>query len=426
MKRGLLIVLALVAALAAGWLVGRGDEDEPTAELTGPGPDVVVNKLPAPEETDELGYPGFATKNTTRVAGEDAIAAAAGVALAVYPATGGGASPDAVSLVDARDWPSGVAAASLMAEPIGAPVLVTQGAELPQLSADAIAQLEPGGSADTGGAEAFAIGVARAPDELRSDQLEGDNPAELAVAIQRLRARLSGEDPEHVVVTTSDDPEYAMPAASWAARSGDPVLFVGRDTVPGPTSRALEELAKENVDVYVLGPEAAISEQAFDEIDEIAGGAERIEGEGPVASSIEFARFSDGSFGWNINDPGHGFVVASEERPLDAAAAAPLSASGTWGPLLVSDEVEALPADLRAYLLDLKPGYEDDPTRALYNHVWVIGDENALSVDFQAQLDEIAELAPVSSGTGSPQEENQPSDDRAGGSSSPDGSGGTS
>ena len=57
-------------------------------------------------------------------------------------------------------------------------------------------------------------------------------------------------------------------------------------------------------------------------------------GADPVANAIAFARFSDGSFGWNVVDPGHGLVFATTQRPLDAAAAAPLSASGTYGPLL--------------------------------------------------------------------------------------------
>jgi hypothetical protein len=78
--------------------------------------------------------------------------------------------------------------------------------------------------------------------------------------------------------------------------------------------------------------------------------------------------------------------------------ASPLSASGTWGPLLLSEEPEVVPAELRGYLLDLKPGYEDDPTRAVYNHAWLIGDTAALSVAFQAQVDELVELAPIGSG----------------------------
>ena len=37
------------------------------------------------------------------------------------------------------------------------------------------------------------------------------------------------------------------------------------------------------------------------------------------------ARYRDGAFGWGIVDPGHGLVFARAGRPLDAAAAAPLS-----------------------------------------------------------------------------------------------------
>ncbi len=124
------------------------------------------------------------------------------------------------------------------------------------------------------------------------------------------------------------------------------------------------------------------------------------EADDPVTNAIEFARYTDGTFGWNINDPGHGFVIANSTRPSDAGAAAPLSASGTWGPLLLTDQAEAPPPELEGYLLDLKPGYEDDPTRAVYNHIWVIGDEGAISVPFQVQVDEIAELAKVRSGRG--------------------------
>jgi ell wall binding domain 2 (CWB2) len=189
-----------------------------------------------------------------------------------------------------------------------------------------------------------------------------------------------------------------MPAAAWAARSGDPVLFVTRKSVPKPTLKALER--HENVPVYVLGPESVVSEKAFKKITEAAPGAERIAGEDPVESAIEFARYTDGTFGWNINDPGHGFVIASTDRPADAGAAAPLSASGTWGPLLVTDDGSKIPSSLRGYLLDLKPGYVDDPTRAFYNHVWIIGDQDAISVPFEAQIDELAALAKVEPGSG--------------------------
>ena len=70
-----------------------------------------------------LGFPAFATKNTTRVGGADPVADAAAVAQAVYPATDTASRPKAVTLVDKDDWQAGIAASSLIAEPIGAPVL---------------------------------------------------------------------------------------------------------------------------------------------------------------------------------------------------------------------------------------------------------------------------------------------------------------
>jgi hypothetical protein len=387
------VAVAVVALGVGAFLLASSGEEEPPA----PAPTVVVRESATPERAEDLGFPAFATKNTTRIASSSPVATAAAAALAVYPSTGGTPGPAAVSLVDADDWPAGIAAATLVAAPIGAPVLLAEDGRLGELSESALAELAPEGAARTDGRQAFALGSAAGASDLDEFEIEGANAAELAAAVLRLRVRLAGK-PEHIVVASSDDPAYAMPAASWAARSGDPVLFVGRDTVPAATTKALERL--EGTPVYVLGPAAAISARTLNDLERLAPTAERVAAEGAVANAIAFARFASGSFGWNINDPGHGFVIANASRPLDAAAAAPLSAAGTWGPLLLTEDAAAVPAELRGYLLDLKPGYVDDPTRALYNHLWVIGDPAAVSVEFQAQVDELAELAPVTSGSG--------------------------
>jgi hypothetical protein len=181
-----------------------------------------------------------------------------------------------------------------------------------------------------------------------------------------------------------------MPAAAWAARSGDPVLFVERDSVPEATIEALKR--HEGVSAFLLGPESVASEKVVKQVERFAPAVQRISGEDPVTSAIAFARFDAGSFGWNITDPGHGLVIASSSRPLDAAAAAPLSASGKWGPLLVTDEADVVPTPLRGFLLDIKPGYRSDPSRAFYNHAWLIGNNSAMSVAFQAQVDDALEL----------------------------------
>jgi ell wall binding domain 2 (CWB2) len=393
--------LALGAVAVAGYGVVADDDEDDPAPTSSAAPEVVVQEVPRPEATEDLGFPAFATTNTTRVAGADPVANAAAVALAVYPSAGGVPGPSAVALVDGADWPAGIAAASLMADPIGAPILLTEGGDVPELTADAIEALAPAGSSETDDRQAFLIGAAGRPDGLSTLDVEGANPAELAAELARLRARLAGGDPQHVLIASADEPAFAMPAAAWAARSGDPVLFVGRNSAPAATLDALR--GYEGAPVYVLGPESAISADAMGQIRKVAPDAQRVGADEPIASAIAFARYADGTFGWNINDPGHGLVLANADRPLDAAAAAPLSASGSWGPLLITDDAAGVPAQLRGYLLDLKPGYEDDPTRAVYNHAWLIGDTSALDVSFQAQVDELVALAPIRSGSGGAQ-----------------------
>jgi hypothetical protein len=390
--------LVLAGGIAVGVVAGLdelADEDAPPA----PAPKVVVREQEDPEAAEDLGFPAFATRNTTRVSGEDSIANAAGIALATYPSTGGLRGPDAVTLIEENDWPAGIAASVLMADPIGAPILISGSDEVPELTQSALSALAPRGSADTGDKQVFRVGAAAAPEGLRAATIEGDNPAEIASQIDLVRQRLTKSEPDHLLVTTSDDAEIAMPAAAWAARSGDPVFFVGKDTAPEATLEALGR--HKNLPLYVLGSKAEISDGVLKELEKATSSEpKRIEGEDPVESAINFARFADGTFGWNINDPGHGFVIANSSRPLDAAAASPLSASGSWGPLLITDDATVLPADLRGYLLDVKPGYQTDPTRAVYNHLWVIGNRDAISVGMQAQMDELAELAPVEAGTG--------------------------
>ena len=53
---------------------------------------------------EKLGFPSSATRNTIRVGGSDAVSDAAGVAGALYPATGDSDRPTAVVLVDQDDW----------------------------------------------------------------------------------------------------------------------------------------------------------------------------------------------------------------------------------------------------------------------------------------------------------------------------------
>ena len=387
-----LAVLFIVAAVVGGTGGGDGDDGEAAAPPPVAAPPREAEGSGGGEAAPELGFPAFATGNTTRVGGSGPAANAAAVALAVFPSTTPAQRPRAVTLVGEDDWAGAVAAAVLMAAPVRAPLLYSAEGELPEPTAEALAALQPHGGNDTDGAAAFALGSVAAPAGTRAVRIGGRTPAARAARLAALRDRLFGSAPRHVLVAP-EDPGLAAPAAAWAARSGDPVLFSGAEKLPRETAKAIERHPK--APVFVLGPSSAISSGVVREIAALGPRVKRVSGEDPVTNAIALARYASGSFGWNVNDPGHGFVVARADAPLDAAAAAPLSASGTWGPLLLTDGAEALPPELRSYFLDLKPGYTTDPTRAFYNHVWVIGDQDAIGVAQQAEIHELAELAKI-------------------------------
>ena len=344
------------------------------------------------EAATELGFPSFATRNTTRVGGADAIANAAAIAQAVYPSRDDDTRPRAVALVDTADWRVAVSAAQLMAPPLRAPPLFSESGELPAASEEAIGRLIPTGAEEAGGAQVVQVGDAAVVEGYKTTRVEGADHAALAQAIDRLQSAAAGKPSAAVVVASSDQPGFAMPAAGWAAKSGHPVLWVTRDAIPAATRAAITTHKRPRI--YVLGPESAVSKKVLDQLSEL-GEARRIAGADPVANAIEFARYSDGSFGWNVVDPGHGLVFTTTQRPLDAAAAAPLSASGTYGPQLLVTAPNALPAPLQDYLLDIQPGYDRDPVRGVYNHGWMIGDEGAISVDVQARIDTLLEIQSV-------------------------------
>jgi hypothetical protein len=378
-------VAALLALLVLA--AGCGKSQSKDAPILG----VKGNQAQA---ASNLGFPVFATKNTTRVAGADPTADAAGVAQAVYPSTTKLNRPTVVTLVDQGQWQAGIAAAVFMSAPLHAPILLTHGGDIPKATEDALGQLAPTGAKPAGSVQAIRIGKAPAPESLRSTDVPGNDPYELARAVDRFQAAVVNRSSDRVIVASGEDPAYAMPAAAWAAKGGDPVLFVKRDSIPAPTLAALR--SHQQPHIYVLGPTKVISAKVESQLRRL-GTVARIQSPDPAGNAIAFSRYRDGSFGWGVVDPGHGLVFASASRPMDAAAAAPLSASGTYGPLLVLPDSGTLPPNLEQYLLDIQPGYQGDPVRGVYNHGWLIGDQSALSVDMQSRIDALLEIVPISS-----------------------------
>ena len=348
------------------------------------------------EAAEKLGFPSTATRNTVRVGGADAAADAAGVAGALYPATGDADRPTAVVLVDQDDWVTGIAASVLAGRPIGAPILLTDGDELPAVTEDVLQRLNPKGSDLSRDAQVIRVGPDTArPDDFKTALIEGNSPFERAAAIDRFFSAARARPSNDVVLYSAESAEFAMPVAAWAARSGDAVLPVRRDAIPAPILRALGEHERPNV--FVVGPERVISKKVLDQLRErrLAREVNRIEGPDPVENAIAFTRYEKGDFGWGVVVPGYNFSVASTTRPSDAAAAAALSARGVFAPLLLTDDPQTLPPQLEEFFLSVQPGYEDDPGQAVYNRAWIIGDDQAVSIEQQAQIDQLTELIPV-------------------------------
>ena len=385
---------ALTAVLTAASLAACGGSDKAPVTVSQAKDGGEASGSTVPQGSAAPSSPPLpATRNTSRIGGVDPTGDAAGVALATHPRFPAAPPIEAAAVVNADDWQAGIAAAQLAGPPLNLPILLSQPGSVPDATSQTLEILAPEGGSGPGDVAAYTLGGAEVPDGVASSALEGNGPAGVAAEVDELRQRLTGASPEHVVLVSEQDPAFAMPAAAWSARSGDPVLFLRRDSVPDATAKRLE--THRGASVYVLGPPSAVSEKALREAERAAPGVRRIAAADPVSNAIEFARYVDSTFGWGIIDPGHGFVIANTARPADAGASASLSASGTYGPLLVTDTATQLPGALKGYLASIQPGYRDDPTRALYNHVWLIGDGSAISGAVQAEIDDLAELVQI-------------------------------
>jgi hypothetical protein len=356
--------------------------------------------------TQAIGFPAIATKNTTRVNGADPTANAAGVALAEYPSAAPGTHPEVTVLAPTDDWQAAIASAVFAAAPFRAPILLSGSGNLPSATTDALTQLAPSGSGAARGAQVIAVGdVPKVPKQRVARITEGD-PYALAAAIDRFAAAANGKPSSDVVIASGENPAYSMPAAGWAAESGDPVLFVTRTGIPAPTQQALK--AHQRPRIYILGPTSVISASVAKQLAKF-GKVNRISGSDPAANSVAFAIYRDppcptgqpcahvpGSFGWALRSPGHGYVLLNQSQPLNAAASAPLSTSGSFGVQLVLDTAAKLPSPILNFFLNYAtPGYtQEGPTAAVYNHAWVIGNEQAVSVPVQAQVDALLEAVP--------------------------------
>jgi hypothetical protein len=356
------------------------------------------------EPVGSAGAAGQVTKNTTRLGGGAAEVDAAAVAAAVHPGAAGGSRPQAVVLASSSDWASALAASVLAGSAIEAPILYTGSKTVPKATIRALEAIKPSGAASLEGAQVLTLGTSLAvPGGYRARALAGGDPYTLAAEIARAAEAVRGSRPARVIVVNAEaEAAFAMPAGGLAAESGVPILLVKSTGVPAATRAELQAIRPQAI--YAIGPVAAIGQTVLSALERY-GPVRRIAGATPAANAVAVARFSEGTaFGWGVHEPGHGIVFANAGRPLDAAAAAPLSASGDFAPLLLIESAEAIPPVVSEYLEDIRGAYSAQvpPVRSLYNHGWIIGDADAVSAAVQAQLDAMLEISRRSTPTPSP------------------------
>ena len=121
----------------------------------------------------------------------------------------------------------------------------------------------------------------------------------------------------------------------------------------------------------------------------------RIAGPDAVENAIAFARYSDGSFGWGVTDPGtRNGVRQRRAHPRCRRRRAPVGKRHIRSPA-AARLAGGRPRRVEDYLLDIQPGYRFDPVRGVYNHAWLMGDESAISLATQAKIDALEEIVPV-------------------------------
>ena len=161
--------------------------------------------------------------------------------------------PRAVVLADQRVWQAGLAAAVLMSRPAAraAAAVGRRGAAGRERrrarAARADRRLRARRRADRAGRRRARAG------RLPLDDAHGRGPEpRWRRRSTDCRAPRSGRASRAVVVASARRPAFAMPAAGWAAKTGNPLLFVRRSTIPGPTFAALQ--AHRRPRIYLLAP----------------------------------------------------------------------------------------------------------------------------------------------------------------------------
>ena len=175
------------------------------------------------------------------------------------------------------------------------------------------------------------------------------------------------------IVATGENFPDALAAAGLAGQANAALLLTESDEVPQTTGVNLIDLGVENI--YVLGGEAAVSDDVLETVDGPERDVSRLAGddryETAAAVAREVARL--GAID-EVNGEPAAFLTTGE-RYADAVTAGAPAAAGVAAPILLT-ETDTLPDATAQALTDLDIG-----------HLWVIGGEAAVSADVVTELE---------------------------------------
>ena len=164
------------------------------------------------------------TTNSSRFLASNPADLSVTVANALFPEAGNNA-PGGIVRVPADNWQAGVAAAPLIRW-VNGPLVMDDGST---------------------------VRVESSTQDVPGEFSESD-PASLAAQIDAATVTIAGSITNKVLLV-SEDPGYAIPAAYWAAQSGDTVLFANNE-LPEATREALLRRDGE-ARIYTLGVDGA-------------------------------------------------------------------------------------------------------------------------------------------------------------------------
>lgn len=336
---------------------------------------IASRALGSGEASDQSNRVTWNQKNVVRVGGQTDAETFSNALQIAYPATRAENSPRTIiNLPD--DWRVALAYSPLIARPVNAALIV---------ASEANAQNEN---------QRFnAVG------SVASETANGNVAAQIAASVDDRLAQTNGGNysPNVIIVSSESDYQFAMPAAAYAARTGTPILFVGKDNAPPATVSALQKRSSQ-ARIFALGSTDVIPADIFDQLKRF-GAVNRIEGGDFYTNAVRFAEFRDNNadFGWGRTGRNSrrfsptNTILVNPTRWQDSIAAAHLAARGKSGALLFTDK-DRLPSVVDNYLWRQRPYFSMTPAEGPFNTAWVVGSFDKISYKTQAWADYSQEI----------------------------------